>query len=768
MASDLRSRIAAACRRATQGTSSLSSSLFKTPIKGGWDPNSMGSFVPVVTGAQLHWVKDASQLCLGCVGNERKVCLLELDKCTIANHQVNKCTVPDEPFLTVITGPDKGSESVVVPSKDLDVDLIDQLLEKTETIDWAEQFTVLEAGRANSIAKLKDVNELIKSVKNHASFSTPSKRNAAADVLIEVQALTDLATLLQELGLPEYDDNGIRTNGPDILFEDKSYVTLMTDTVDKIEILTDVARTVTKILSGHHDALDIQTKPLEDLLEGLRLDFLATKSSIGVKDFSRVDPPEHLWQAVETALDTCMSINRTITNMSKVVDETRDNVDCLLLEMSKEDIDKTPTDPAKEDDGALKFLNEFKSSEPPAVTPDKNKTVSFMGVDCDHNEVLCSKCMTRMDAIDDAIINCMTRVSNLEEIKNKNIESAILIKDQIFRGRNDITAWLDKQFPVDSGYGIEGGCFVTPHYILNLITADMCSINYPKILLGDKELVRMSLKRPDATSYYALLSDKPDFMLTTKLCHGHTYLASKADTDKALFKFIPSYPDFGRSSDSESLHYRFRRSLHHVSDKQEKYIESRLADRGDGQAYTIAKHLLDDCLKFVREMLDFMEELFSACNDSFNAPSEAWDLVCNCLQDLFTKEFKPSLRFCVSQDLVDVRDSMVGVIHTAFSLNTKVRELNSTRLKNHSSTTTSHVRFVMKMAKSSNKGTAKVDTIKAEVEKLIEENQSLKKELGDSKAALKRLESRLDSHLSTYQKDKKLLAKSAGAGKAYQ
>lgn len=83
---------------------------------------------------------------------------------------------------------------------------------------------------------------------------------------------------------------------------------------------------------------------------------------------------------------------------------------------------------------------------------------------------------------------------------------------------------------------------------------------------------------------------------------------------------------------------------------------------------------------------------------------------------------------------------MVGVIHTAFSLSSKVRELNTTRLKNHSSTTTSHVRFVMKMSKASSKGSDKLDSLETEFDKLKVENEALKKQLDDSKNVMKRLE----------------------------
>ena len=138
------------------------------------------------------------------------------------------------------------------------------------------------------------------------------------------------------------------------------------------------------------------------------------------------------------------------------------------------------------------------------------------------------------------------------------------------------------------------------------------------------------------------------------------------------------------------------------------------------------------------------------------------NIIINTIITLFTKEFKPSLRFCVSQDLVDARESLIGVVHTAFSLNMKVRELLATRLKNHPSTTTSHVRFVMKMAKSNKKGddrvvevTSALDKLKLDHSSLKNEHAQLKKQNEDLVKSLKRLESRIDSHIALYNKGKK-------------
>jgi uncharacterized protein YlxW (UPF0749 family) len=149
-------------------------------------------------------------------------------------------------------------------------------------------------------------------------------------------------------------------------------------------------------------------------------------------------------------------------------------------------------------------------------------------------------------------------------------------------------------------------------------------------------------------------------------------------------------------------------------------------------------------------MLSFMEEVYASCSASFGATTEAWELVSHCVIELFTKELKPSLQLCVAFDLVNLKASLVGAVHTAFHMNGKVRELTRIGLKNHHSTTTSHVMFVMRMAKVSRKAEATTKA-KPAAEKSPNEAKmqasitALQKENKELKAYLQRLESKLDS-----------------------
>ena len=152
----------------------------------------------------------------------------------------------------------------------------------------------------------------------------------------------------------------------------------------------------------------------------------------------------------------------------------------------------------------------------------------------------------------------------MRTLKIANVESAIMIKNKIYQGRADIAAELDMWFPPTTGLKIDAGLFPTPHLILNLIHADICSKRAPKIPLDQKDLIKLEIRRLDADAFYALQLDKPEFMITHELCPNFSYKATKAPRDAATIRFLPSHEDFGNGLDSDSLHFKFKSSLDHI------------------------------------------------------------------------------------------------------------------------------------------------------------------------------------------------------------
>jgi len=126
----------------------------------------------------------------------------------------------------------------------------------------------------------------------------------------------------------------------------------------------------------------------------------------------------------------------------------------------------------------------------------------------------------------------------------------------------------------------QSGCFMTPQYLLNLIRWDMCS-SRGKTELSAKDMKVLGVKQADALAFFALQSTKPEFMLTKEACPSHKQVCSKTIHDGAPIKLIPSFANFGSSSDSGTLHYRFKESLRQVTEAQKLYISDRLENLAD-------------------------------------------------------------------------------------------------------------------------------------------------------------------------------------------
>jgi uncharacterized membrane protein YgcG len=807
--SSLRERLAAA--KSGTRRSPVGKLLFASPTEGGGS-----GVVPCVEGTELVWVKFPKVLCGGRIGTAGKGCLKSTGECDVEAHERSKCDFPSDPFLVLMVNstPTKGYEHVVLETSNLENTFVTSLLEKSG-VNWATEFEEIRTNFTKTIQERDISKELMQTARKQKGFATPGKGHIVDDYetkLSYLQAISNLVSDMTNLDL-DSDAKPLKRDVENLTLDKAGEI--FEELFSQIDILAEHSKLVKDTLFSNISLIKGHVNPLESVTSGLKLELAATRGDIGNKDLERSEVPPVLWNAIESLYADVSDVVNKLSLCQDRADQAYEVSEYLLendpsaIPNAEININELSMNPEKDidDDGKgfvirhavntansnvarvlsamqIKNADDFdgrrNDEEKEYVSGSYGRGGPSGGGSgggdqgggghggggngggggghggCDHDATKCSLCMNRMDGIESKLLNSLLRLSNLEESKSGSIESAIMVKNEVFRGRNDIGAWCDKYFPESKGMRVECGCFQTPHYILNLMYADMCSKRHPTIDLQVKDFKTLGVTRPDATAYYSIQADKPDFMLATAICPSHSVKATKSVRDASPLKFIPSFADFRSSSDTESMQFRFKKSLEHTQEKQEKYNESRL----EGQSRTVidvSNQLLSDSCKFIRQMLDFMEELYTACHDSFGASTEAWELVCHCLEELFTKELKPSLKFCVSQDLVEPRNAFIGVLHTAFSLNSKIRELTQVGLKNHHSTTTSHVRFVMKMSKTSRKGgDDKLLPLQAKYDKLQVEHNKLKESTSRDQSVvngkLKGFETRLDRLLTTVEK----------------
>ena len=781
--SDISSRLAQLrARRQSGGTSNLLSGVF-TPLRGGFIRPV--TIQPIVYGEEIALIKDATALCLGRIGTGGNICLKLVSECDTETHDKKKGEVHGGKSLIVLKGNEKGYENVMMEADDLDQELIDELLNR-QNVSWASEFAKMRSNDTKSIIQREVVEDTLNTARKHRTFASPAKHRATEDILDKIALLDTSQSLVDDILALTVNESGEGV-GKDFAFSEEPYLKTCTDVYDKVEVLAENSRCLNDVILNLQPFIQSHTKPLENLLSGMRTEMASLHGQLGNKDLFNKDIPPCLWSAVESGYESVANLDHKVTKLTTVASEAHEIAETLLdaeennLRLSDDQVSKVKferrveeSDPASTRVVDGKIYRQGRSSKsgngsgggggkrPPSDDglwsslgrgfpdgdDDHDDHGDFSDVNCDSNEVVCRRCNVKFAELENMFAATNTRVANLEDSKNGSVEAAIMIKNKIYRGRADIAAELDMWFPLNTGMKIDAGLFPTPHLILNLMHADMCSKRAPKIPLDQKDLIKLEIRRSDADAFYALQSDKPEFMTTNELCPNFSYKANKAQRDAATIRFLPSHEDFGNGLDSDSLHFKFKSSLDHVKGERERYIETRLCDHPDHRVLAVAKQLLEDAVKFIRQMLSFMEEIYSACYDSFGATSEAWELVTHCVEEVFTKELKPCLKHCVAQDLVDVKDALIGVVHTAFSLNCKLRELTSIGLKNHHSTTTSHVRFVMKMAKTSRKSETKGKAVQERSSsdtKLLSTISTLEKENNELKSHVKRVESRLDS-----------------------
>jgi hypothetical protein len=770
--------------RTRRQSAGASRTLFPTP--GGFNRVAISL---VVTGEELIWVKDPNGLCLGRVGAGDKMCVKLKNDCDIVSHAKNRCSVPESAFLA-LKGPsgDVGHSSLTLETLKLSDELITDMLQGSDR-DWASEFGKIKANSLESVQDCEVANELIATVRKHRSFGkTPSKLNVESVHTRNIEDLEIITNALHDMCLPDKDDAGEPIEQK-FVFEESAYKAQMLKIAEQMEFIYEMASAVEKLFSGELILIGGFVKPIESVVEGLRLELSTVKENLGNRDFSKTDVPAVMWKALETSFEMINALEKGVFSCTKMAYDAKEISEGLLQAEEDRWNGSNPGDDSttKDEDVKPTFLEGLDRPViiggnliQPSNRDRNNRNLTFGSTtvagggqggggggnnnhlpglggndpssnNCDVNDGLCSRCNVRFDEIEMKVTNLAIRVANLEEVKSGTLESAILLKNRVFRGRADVIAWIDEKFPLLNDTVVEAACFSTPHLIFNLVSSDMCGLAYPKLDLKESDLAKFNVKRSDAIAFYTLLKDRPDFMLSGNVCAMYTYKSSKSDREKSPIKFIPTYQDFGNSSDPDTLHHKFKASLHLIKERQEGYIESRLGHHSSRETYEISKQLLDDSTRFVSEILDFMEEVYSQCIQSFNAPTEAWALVCHCLQEIFTKEFKPSLKYLVANDLLHSRNSFVGVIHTAFSLNVKVRELLSVGISNHNSSSKSHVRFIMKMSRASNSGDdnyralqTKYTQLESKHSELSTQHSTAKRDLESAKGKLKSLESRID------------------------
>ena len=478
----------------------------------------------------------------------------------------------------------------------------------------SSEFAKIKANSSKNLEDMMKANQFIDTVKKHRTFEkTPSKLNAEHFYDQDVADLSKITDEMEEVLC--FKDTGFDSDiKPEFVFDDASYKTIMDKIMKQMEKIFEFALSVENLFAGEINRIQGHVQPLEGVLTGIRLSLAAVKETLGIRTPTNTDIPPVVWTALESAFDSMTKLETGLVQAMSLAAEAKEiGITLLDTEEDKLNTDQN-TDGASVESEATEDQEESSSTFLATLTgqtyvdkkgilhpvrkrgnPHKASGQDNVpsgggsgGVDCCSAAGLCSLCAQQFADLEAKVTALEIRLAHLEQAKSGNVECAMFVKHKIFRGRSDVIAWLDQQFLTTTNTSIEAACFSTPHMIFNLVSSDMCGLAYPKLDLKESDLAKLRIKRSDAIAFYALLQDRPDFMISNSVCPMHTYKSSKSERDKASIKFVPTYADFGMSSDPDTLHYKFKTSLHLIRERQESYIESRLGHHQSRFVYEVS------------------------------------------------------------------------------------------------------------------------------------------------------------------------------------
>jgi hypothetical protein len=252
------------------------------------------------------------------VGAGDKMCLKPKFDCDIVSHSENCCDLPDTAFLA-IKGPTSkvGHSSLILETSSLKEEPTMDLLNGSDK-DWASEFGKIKANSLESIQDCHVANKLIATVRKHRSFGkTPSKLNVESVHTRNIEDLEIITNALQDLCIPQKDASGDPVE-VEYVFEEKTYKTQMEKVAEQMEFMYEMASAVEKLFARELILIGGFVKPIEAVVEGLRLELSTIKETLGNRNFAKTDVPAVMWKAVESSFDMINALEKDYSIVLKL------------------------------------------------------------------------------------------------------------------------------------------------------------------------------------------------------------------------------------------------------------------------------------------------------------------------------------------------------------------------------------------------------------------------------------------------------------------
>jgi hypothetical protein len=171
--------------------------------------------------------------------------------------------------LVLLRGEEKGYKKVTLEAEHLDV-------------NWPSEFAKIWANDSCSLSDMEILDDVLNITKKLKTFSTPAKKASTDLVMEKLSILESTLDLISDASQLQINTEG-EVISNDFTFERGPYEEFCGSVFDKLEILIENAKCVSDILLGLQPFVEGQTKPIEHLVSGMRLELSSLEALVGEK-----------------------------------------------------------------------------------------------------------------------------------------------------------------------------------------------------------------------------------------------------------------------------------------------------------------------------------------------------------------------------------------------------------------------------------------------------------------------------------------------------
>ena len=750
-----------------EGAGGVGKSLsFDSPMGG----DDVTDVVPVQKGLELVLVNDASALCRGKVG-ETKMCLCLAEECEIKSHKRSR--VPLSRFSSsrclLVGGGANLSCGFLTPLLDasnLEPSLISSLLGRVNE-EWGQLFELVAVEGIQDLETEESVKDLSKTVRKRM-LGTPNVKRQADDraflscsdsVKKARHVLRDGLTAkhVNELIKASADANG--NPDADKLQEFHDAVAI------RLDLSVGYSMGLERLLDLLKESLQAEIIALEDKVGGTKATTTMIEGAVGSRCKTMEGCHPTLWGSVAELSTTIQHHHDLINGILKSLLKLKAN-----MPRSK-NVSFSPTsgitDPMSSDGGlsADAFFDHggFNTSEPmdvgtnsPTIQdgflrrrseglggggsggggPSSGGSSHTGSAPSGSNTIQSGSTQSSSRAGDERMNRLEERVDLLESTQSGVTDDSVVLDGNIIlRSKQDVMAMLERFLGVNCE--IPAGAFTSPHFLLNeMMTTLGCSLpNLDEIV----KLKRLGVKAIDLRNAQALMAILPLFFTSGKLS-THIYGSGSS----GRFRAFPNAGEWGSKTDEDKLQFKCQKALDEVCKAVEEHIRD--CFRQCATLQLIAHNQLSKSKRVVIECLEFLGDNYTRMMAAFESSSEAWDLGCFGILQLFNNEFSVPLACMKFADFSEARATLLTTVWTNLRLGAIADAFLDTGIQNHPAMSSAQVRFIIQQAKGARKSNPakEIEALKTQVRSLQDVVKKQEQLLDQHTGKLTQVESRAD------------------------